>query len=104
MFGSVRDVDWTDFEEAFPAFVTIATMPFTFNIGYGIVGGVITWLMLQILLAPVRYRQGISPFVKARVMWADAWVEPSSAIDEQAEARDVPRVSSVPEGVASEGP
>ena len=51
-------------QESMPAFVSMVTMPFTFSIGYGIIGGLALWIAIQILLAPVRiYRHlGFSGF------------------------------------------
>lgn len=84
MFGSLKDIDWGDFEEAMPAFVTVVTMPFTFNIGYGISAGVATWFAIQILLAPGRTSQGISPTLRLQAMWSDAWAElDNSSVDEE---------------------
>merc|ERR1712048_1184872 len=64
MFGEVRHIDWEDYEESMPAFFTIATMAFTFNIGYGIVFGVFFWLVIQLVLAPYRVMKGIDPLIR----------------------------------------
>eukprot|EP00488_Nonionellina_sp_1-RS-2012_P000233 TRINITY_DN10671_c0_g1_i1.p1 TRINITY_DN10671_c0_g1~~TRINITY_DN10671_c0_g1_i1.p1 ORF type:complete len:126 (-),score=16.47 TRINITY_DN10671_c0_g1_i1:50-427(-) len=39
MMRSVTKIDWNDFRHAFPAFVTIIIMPFTYSIAYGIIAG-----------------------------------------------------------------
>ncbi|NIL76732.1 MULTISPECIES: NCS2 family permease [Rhodococcus] len=48
MIGQVRDIDFTKFEVALPAFLTIVVMPFTFSIANGIGVGFITWVVLAV--------------------------------------------------------
>ncbi len=49
MMLPVKDIDWSDFTEAFPAFMTIAMMPFTFSISDGISAGFITYAVVKAL-------------------------------------------------------
>lgn len=44
MIGCVKDIDWNDPTIALPAFLTIAMMPFTYNISYGIAFGLISYI------------------------------------------------------------
>jgi len=46
MMDSVNKVDWSDLRQAFPAFVTIIIMPFTYSIAYGIIGGLVMHAIL----------------------------------------------------------
>ena len=39
MMKSVMKIDWNNTRHAIPAFVTIVTMPLTYSIAYGIIGG-----------------------------------------------------------------
>ena len=39
MMTAVRQIDWTDYEIAIPAFLTITLMPFTYSISNGIGAG-----------------------------------------------------------------
>lgn len=48
MMGSVRDIPWTDFENAFPAFLTIVGIPLTYNISYGIGLGFISYVLIKL--------------------------------------------------------
>ncbi|MCX4312712.1 MAG: NCS2 family permease [Clostridia bacterium] len=50
MMNCVRDIEWTDAAEAVPAFLTIAMMPFTYNISFGIAFGIISWLLIQLFV------------------------------------------------------
>lgn len=49
MMGNIRDIPWNDFEEAFPAFLTIVGIPLTYNISYGIGLGFISYVLIKIL-------------------------------------------------------
>ncbi|MCE5202977.1 MAG: NCS2 family permease [Coriobacteriales bacterium] len=48
MMRGVRDIPWTDLEEAFPAFLTIVGIPLTYNISYGIGLGFISYVLLKV--------------------------------------------------------
>ncbi|MDJ0398765.1 NCS2 family permease [Rhodococcus rhodochrous] len=47
MIGQVRDIDFSVFAVALPAFLTIMVMPFTYSIANGIGVGFITWVVLH---------------------------------------------------------
>ncbi|RAV14219.1 NCS2 family permease [Paenibacillus contaminans] len=46
MMQSVKEIDFQDFVVAIPAFLTIAIMPFTYNIANGISFGIVTYVIL----------------------------------------------------------
>ena len=48
MMLPVREIDWSDFSEAFPAFMTIAMMPFAFSISDGISAGFISYVVVKV--------------------------------------------------------
>ena len=48
MVACVKDIDWHDGEEALPAFLTMAMMPFTYNISYGICFGLISYVCIKV--------------------------------------------------------
>ncbi|MGH3731300.1 MAG: NCS2 family permease [Micromonosporaceae bacterium] len=48
MMMGVRTIDWTDYEIAIPAFLTIVIMPFTYSISNGIGAGVITYVLVKV--------------------------------------------------------
>ena len=48
MMRTVSEIDWTDLEEAFPAFLTIVGIPLTYNISYGIGFGFISYVFIKI--------------------------------------------------------
>ena len=49
MMESVRNIDFTDFTEFFPAFLTIILMPFTYSIANGISAGLVMYPLLKLI-------------------------------------------------------
>jgi AGZA family xanthine/uracil permease-like MFS transporter len=54
MMMVVKDVDWNEFTEAFPAFLTILTIPLTFSISKGIGYGFISYVIVKMLSGRAR--------------------------------------------------
>jgi AGZA family xanthine/uracil permease-like MFS transporter len=54
MLTAVRTIDWTDYEIAIPAFLTIVLMPFTYSISNGIGAGVIVYVLLKVVVGKAR--------------------------------------------------
>merc|ERR550539_2296756 len=48
MFQNLTKIRWDKFDHALTAFVTVLLMPLTYSIAYGIIGGVMVWVSLQI--------------------------------------------------------
>jgi AGZA family xanthine/uracil permease-like MFS transporter len=48
MMGAVREIPWGDFENAFPAFLTIVGIPLTYSISYGIGLGFISYILIKL--------------------------------------------------------
>ncbi|GAA1138412.1 NCS2 family permease [Ornithinicoccus hortensis] len=48
MMQQVADIDWRQMEIAFPAFLTIILMPFTYSITAGIGAGFVTYVLLKV--------------------------------------------------------
>lgn len=59
MMGGVADLDWKDISVAVPAFFTIAFMPFTYNVSYGIAFGLISYILIHLLIGK---KKEIKPF------------------------------------------
>lgn len=49
MMEGVRHIDFTDFTEALPAFLTIALMPFTYSIANGISAGLVFYPLMKLV-------------------------------------------------------
>lgn len=47
MMVNVSKIKWSRMQDAVPAFLTIALMPLTYSIAYGIIGGLVSWIILN---------------------------------------------------------
>ncbi|MFI7577502.1 NCS2 family permease [Micromonospora sp. NPDC049497] len=54
MMTAVRTIDWSDYEIAIPAFLTIVLMPFTYSISNGIGAGLITYVVVKLAKGKAR--------------------------------------------------
>jgi AGZA family xanthine/uracil permease-like MFS transporter len=54
MASSVLDIDFNDFTEGFPAFITFVLMPLTYSIANGIAGGIIFYTLLKVVTGKAR--------------------------------------------------
>jgi AGZA family xanthine/uracil permease-like MFS transporter len=64
MMAQIREIDFTDFTIALPAFLTIVVMPFTYSIANGIGAGFVSYVLLRVATGRAR---GIHP-----LMWVVA--------------------------------
>lgn len=49
MMSPIKEIDFEDFTEAIPAFLTIVMMPFAYSIAEGIVFGMVSYVVLKVL-------------------------------------------------------
>ena len=49
MAGALKKIDWSDFTEAFPAFLTLILMPLTFSISGGLAAGFVSCAFLKLV-------------------------------------------------------
>lgn len=54
LMAQVRHIDWTTYEIAVPAFLTIAVMPFTYSITNGIGAGFLAYVVIKAVLGKAR--------------------------------------------------
>jgi AGZA family xanthine/uracil permease-like MFS transporter len=47
MTKAVKDINWSYPGDAIPAFITIAIMPFTYSIAYGLIGGIMSYIFIN---------------------------------------------------------
>ncbi|CAE6466020.1 unnamed protein product [Rhizoctonia solani] len=73
MIKNVVDINWHYVGDAVPAFLTLILIPFTYNIAYGLITGIITYVLLNTLPWGIRRLTGgrISPpgFEDEREPW-----------------------------------
>ena len=53
MAALIKDIDFVDLEEGFPALLTLILMPLTFSITIGIGAGFITWVLIKLAMGKV---------------------------------------------------
>ncbi len=54
MMTTVVTIDWSDFDIAIPAFLTIVLMPFTYSISNGIGAGVLSYVLIKVVRGRAR--------------------------------------------------
>lgn len=54
MMACVKDIDWHSIDVAVPAFLTMAMMPFSYNISYGIAFGLISYVVIKLCTGKVK--------------------------------------------------
>ena len=54
MMSPVKDIDWSDYSESIPAFVTMLLMPLAYSISDGIMLGMISFVLLNALSGKFR--------------------------------------------------
>ncbi len=54
MMGNVRNVDWNDPVAAVVGFLTVAMMPLTYNISYGIAFGLISYIFIKVFTGKIK--------------------------------------------------
>jgi adenine/guanine/hypoxanthine permease len=54
MITPVKDIDFTNYTEAIPAFLTLIFMPLTYSIADGIMIGMLSWIFLKLLTGNVK--------------------------------------------------
>ena len=47
MMSPIREIDWADYSEAIPAFITATMMPLTYSIAHGILLGIIVYVVIN---------------------------------------------------------
>jgi len=50
MAKAAKDINWSYVGDAVPAFLTIAIMPFTYSIAYGLIAGIVSYIVINTLV------------------------------------------------------
>lgn len=70
MMSPILDIDFSDYTESIPAFLTIVMMPFAYSIAEGIVFGMISFVIVKLIgkkskeISPLMYILAILFLVK----------------------------------------
>ncbi|MHA1776928.1 MAG: NCS2 family permease [Promethearchaeia archaeon] len=54
MFKPLMGIDWSDLEEALPAFIAVMMIPFTYSITNGIVFGIIIYVFIKVIVGKIK--------------------------------------------------
>jgi len=65
MAGQIARIDFTKYDTAIPAFVTLVTLPFTYSISHGIGFGFITYVAIKVLSLRLREVHPLMYFIAA---------------------------------------
>lgn len=86
MMGPAGVMNWDEFNESFPAYLTIAVMPLTYSIANGVVGGLLTYCAIYVCTTPwyvpLLQKVGLRPKEKS------AMDEPLTAVDSSADLKN----------------
>lgn len=69
MMSVIRDIDFDDFTEAMPAFLTLAMMPFTYNIANGIAAGIVFYTVLKAVTGKAKEVHWLMYALTVLVVW-----------------------------------
>ena len=58
MAKSAKDINWAYIGDAIPAFLTIAIMPFTYSIAYGLIAGIMSYILLNTIVFIIEKASG----------------------------------------------
>ncbi|KAF2020694.1 nucleoside transporter [Aaosphaeria arxii CBS 175.79] len=58
MAQAAKDINWRYMGDAIPAFLTIAVMPFTYSIAYGLIAGIMSYILINTLVYIVEKASG----------------------------------------------
>jgi hypothetical protein len=50
MLFNITRINWASVQEAVPAFLTLAVMPLTYSIAYGLVAGIMSYVIIHVIL------------------------------------------------------
>jgi len=79
MIRNVREINWDYIGDAVPAFLTIIIIPLSFNIAYGVIAGVGSYIILNAIPLAIRKLSG-DRIVPANIDAKEPWIIPPGGI------------------------
>lgn len=58
MAKAAKDINWNYIGDAIPAFLTIAIMPFTYSIAYGLIAGIVSYIIINTIIWLIELASG----------------------------------------------
>lgn len=113
MCQASKDINWKYFGDALPAFVTLAVIPFTYSIAYGLISGIITYMIINTVVWLVELASGgriVPPEKEFKEPWTyklqggllPAWVVRGVSGKRDFWREDDPMTEAVPAGTDDE--
>ncbi|KAJ7675115.1 xanthine/uracil permease [Mycena rosella] len=75
MIRNVRDINWDYIGDAVPAFLTLLIIPLSYNIAYGVIAGIISYLVLNGIPWVITHLSG-GRIVPPNIEMSEEWVVP----------------------------
>lgn len=72
MCKAAKDINWKYWGDSLPAFITLAVMPFTYSIAYGLIAGIISYIVINTTIWLVELASG-GRIVAADKEFKEAW-------------------------------
>ncbi|KAJ6495581.1 permease family-domain-containing protein [Mycena vitilis] len=79
MIRNVRDINWDYIGDAVPAFLTVIIIPLSYNIAYGVIAGIISYLVLNGIPWAISRLTG-GRVVPPNIEMSEEWVVPPGGI------------------------
>ncbi|KAJ3519069.1 hypothetical protein NM688_g9356 [Phlebia brevispora] len=79
MIRNVRDINWDYVGDSVPAFLTLIVIPLTYNIAYGVIAGIISYVLINGIAWLIRKISG-DRFPPPNYDAAEPWVIPPGSI------------------------
>ncbi|KAK7057407.1 purine transporter [Favolaschia claudopus] len=79
MIRNVRDINWDYIGDAVPAFLTLIIIPLSYNIAYGVIAGIISYLILNGIPWMITRLSG-GRIVPPNIDMSEEWVVPSGGL------------------------
>ncbi|KAI0337857.1 hypothetical protein BDW22DRAFT_847389 [Trametopsis cervina] len=79
MIRNVRDINWDYVGDAVPAFLTLIIIPLTYNIAYGVIAGIVSYVLINSVAYALR-RLSNDRIIPPNYDEAEPWVIPPGSI------------------------
>ncbi|TVY83062.1 putative xanthine/uracil permease [Lachnellula suecica] len=58
MASAAKDINWRYIGDSLPAFITLAVMPFTYSIAYGLIAGIVSYMIINTTIGLIGFASG----------------------------------------------
>ncbi|KAL0948233.1 hypothetical protein HGRIS_010833 [Hohenbuehelia grisea] len=79
MIRNVREINWDYYGDAVPAFLTLIIIPLTYNIAYGVICGIVTYMLLNGIPLALKKLSG-GRIVPPNYEASEEWVVPQGSV------------------------